>query len=501
MFKKILIANRGEIAVRLSRACRELNISPVAIYSEADSSSLHVRTADEAHCVGSAPASESYLNIENILEAAEKSGAEAIHPGYGFLAENHRFAAACRDSGLTFIGPPTDAIRLMGDKVASRRRMLSAGVPVVPGTAGAVAGLEEARAFTRENGLPVVIKASAGGGGKGMRVVRSEAELASSFESARGEAQSAFGDPTLYLEKYIERPRHIEVQLLGDHQGELVHLGERECSIQRRHQKLVEECPSPVVTPSFRQKLGETALEAARAVDYDNAGTVEFLADLRGEEKDWKFYFLEMNTRLQVEHPVTELVTGFDLVQEQIRIAAGRPLTFSQNEVEWKGAAIECRIYAEDPDQNFMPSPGLIRTLFEPSGAGIRMDSGVYQGYEVPVHYDPLIAKLVAYGSDRTQAISRLRRALAEYRISGPRTTIPFLHRLVTHPHFEKGKIHTHFIDEQRAALFDATDEPNSEPPLIAAAIYYSLKKKAALPRLDVVRRSGWRKLGWRRHP
>src|SRR5947209_11991571 len=397
MFKKILIANRGEIAVRVVRACREMGISPVAVYSEPDASALHVRLADEAYLIGPAPSVESYLRISRIVEAARRSGAEAVHPGYGFLAENADFARAVSEDGLVFIGPPADAMELMGSKTSARRAALAAGVPVVPGANEALASVQEARETAARVGYPVMLKAAAGGGGKGMRLVASEDELPSAFETARSEAASAFGDPSVYIEKAVERPRHIEIQIFADSQGSFVHLGERECSIQRRHQKVIEECPSPIDDPSLREAMGASAIRVARAAAYVGAGTVEFLVS----DVTRDFYFLEMNTRLQVEHPVTELVTGFDLVREQIRVAAGEPLSFTQDEVHWTGHAVECRVSAEDPERDFMPSPGRITHLRVPAGPGVRDDGGVYQGAEVSIYYDPLVSKLAAWGRTR----------------------------------------------------------------------------------------------------
>ncbi|PYS75649.1 MAG: acetyl-CoA carboxylase biotin carboxylase subunit, partial [Acidobacteria bacterium] len=390
MFKKILIANRGEIAVRVMRACREMDISPVAVYSEADAAALHVRLADEAYLLGPAPSVESYLRIDRVIASARESGAEAIHPGYGFLAENATFARAVSQAGLVFVGPSPEAMELMGSKTSARRAALAAGAPVVPGATEALASVEEARETAARVGYPVMLKAVAGGGGKGMRLVASEDELPSAFETARSEAASAFGDPSVYIEKAVERPRHIEIQIFA----QIVHLGERECSIQRRHQKVIEECPSPIDDADLRARMGEAAISIARAASYVGAGTVEFLvSDLTRD-----FYFLEMNTRLQVEHPVTELVTGLDLVREQIRVAAGLPLSFTQDEVRWTGHAVECRVYAEDPERDFMPSPGRITHLRVPAGPGVRDDGGVYQGAEVSIYYDPLVSKLAAWG-------------------------------------------------------------------------------------------------------
>src|SRR5258708_6541339 len=414
MFKKILTANRGEIAVRVIRACHEMDIAAVAVYSEVDRAALHVRHADEAYPIGAATASESYLNIPKILDAAKRSGVDAIHPGYGFLSENARFAQACADAGVKFIGPTASAMEAMGSKTRARQAMERAGVPFVPGTSHGLESLEQAQDVAARIGYPVMLKAAAGGGGKGMRLVHAPDQLKSSLEAARSEAERSFGDGEVYLEKAIINPRHIEMQVLADEHGNAVYLGERDCSIQRRHQKVVEEAPSPAVTPEMRSRMGEIAVRAAQAVGYTNAGTIEFLADADGQ-----FYFLEMNTRLQVEHPVTELVTGLDLVALQIRIAAGERLPFRQEDVQLRGHAIECRVYAEDPENNFAPSPGRITALIEPQGPGIRIDSGIYQGWNVPLEYDPLLAKLVGYGQTREQAIGRLERALRAYSVGG----------------------------------------------------------------------------------
>ncbi|MFL6231076.1 MAG: acetyl/propionyl/methylcrotonyl-CoA carboxylase subunit alpha [Pyrinomonadaceae bacterium] len=442
MFRKILIANRGEIAVRVVRACRELNVSPVAVYSEADAAALHVRLSDEAYLIGAAPSAESYLRIERIVEVARQCGADAVHPGYGFLAENAAFARACAEAGIIFIGPPPDAMELMGSKTNARRAALKAGAPVVPGTTEPLQSVEEARETAARFGYPVMLKAAAGGGGKGMRLVAREDEIESAFDTARSEAQSAFGDSSVYLEKAVERPRHIEIQIFADAHGNCVHLGERECSIQRRHQKVIEECPSPINDASLRAAMGEAAVKVARAADYVGAGTVEFLvSDVTRE-----FFFLEMNTRLQVEHPVTELVTGFDLVREQINVAAGAPLSFTQADVEWRGHAVECRVYAEDPENNFMPSPGRITFLRLPQGPGVRDDGGVYQGAEVSIYYDPMISKLAAWGRTRSEAVDRMRRALDEYEVGGIKTTLPFFREIVRDAEFIAGQLDTGFI-------------------------------------------------------
>jgi len=469
MFRKVLIANRGEIAVRVMRACRELGIATVAVYSEVDRKSLHVRFAEEAYPIGPAPSTESYLRMDRILDAAQRSGAEAIHPGYGFLAENPDFARACEEAGIVFIGPPVAAMELMGSKTASRQAVMATGLPVVPGTDRNLESYEEVARLAGEIGYPVMLKASAGGGGKGLRLVQAPEGLESAYRTARAEAQNAFGDPSVYIEKYLERPRHVEVQILGDRHGNLIHLGERECSLQRRHQKVMEECPCPLLDDALRRRMGETAVRIGKLAGYFNAGTVEFLVD-RGRN----FYFLEMNTRLQVEHPTTEMVVGIDLVKEQLRIAAGEPLRWKQEDVAMRGVAIECRIYAEDPANNFFPCPGVIRRLQAPRGPGIRSDSGVYEGWKVPIEYDPLLAKLVVWGSDRSEAIARLRRALAEYEVFGIETTVPFFRRVLEHPDFVAGHIDTGFIDRALADGILSEDESSPEEErvaLLAAAL------------------------------
>ena len=448
MFRKVLVANRGEIAVRVLRALREMEIPSVAVYSEVDRKALHVRRADEAIAIGPAASSESYLNTDRILDAARRSGAEAIHPGYGFLSENAEFAAACESAGFTFIGPSADSIRAMGLKTSARLVAQRAGTPTVPGTEEALRDAGEARRAAERIGYPVMLKAAAGGGGKGMRRVGSADALEAAFREASSEAERSFKSGAVYLEKLIERPRHIEIQVLGDRHGNLIHLGERECSLQRRHQKVIEECPSPLVAarPELRAAMGEAAVAAARSAGYYNAGTVEFLVNEEGE-----FYFLEMNTRLQVEHPVTELVTGLDLVQWQIRIAAGERLTLKQEDVSWRGWAMECRVCAEDPAMNFLPSPGLIKRVAEPGGPGIRVDSGVYSGWTVPLEYDSLLAKLVGYGESREHAVRRLLRAMNEYTIVGIKTNLSFLRDLLENKAFRRGELHPGFIEEFRA--------------------------------------------------
>ncbi|MBV9772441.1 MAG: acetyl-CoA carboxylase biotin carboxylase subunit [Gemmatimonadetes bacterium] len=441
MFRKVLIANRGEIALRVIRACKEMGVRTVAVYSEADRESLHVRFADEDVCIGPAPARDSYLNIPRIIAAAEITGADAIHPGYGFLAENAEFSEICERSEITFIGPTPQQIRLMGDKAAARRTMVEVGVPVVPGT-DAIADPEEALVAARDIGFPVLIKAAAGGGGKGMRVAKDEEEFVRQFAMARNEAAAAFGDDTVYIEKYLARPRHIEFQILGDQHGRVIHLGERDCSIQRRHQKLLEEAPSPALTQELRERMGEAAVRGAKAIDYVGAGTIEMLLNDGGS-----FYFMEMNTRIQVEHPVTEMTTGFDLVKEQIRAAAGLPLSIPEKPIRLRGHAIECRINAEDPARNFAPSPGTIHTFHPPGGPGVRIDTHVYAGYRVPPFYDSLLGKLIVHGSTREEAIARMRNALATFVVEGVHTTIPFLLEVMDSPEFVAGEVDTKFLE------------------------------------------------------
>jgi len=486
MFSKILIANRGEIAVRIIRACRDLQISPIAIYSEADAKAVHVGLCDEAVCVGPAPSVESYLNIPAIIAAAKATTAEAIHPGYGFLAENAKFARAVTEAGLTFIGPGANAMEVMGSKTSARRAAVEAGVPIVPGTVDPVNTLAEARDVAEKFGYPVMLKAAAGGGGKGMRLVASFEELHSAFDNAKSEAAAAFGDSSLYLEKVIAHPRHIEIQVFADSHGNVLHLGERECSIQRRHQKVIEECPSPINDPALRAAMGAAAVKLARAVNYMGAGTVEFL--VAGETRH--FYFLEMNTRLQVEHPVTELVTGLDLVREQITVASGMLLSFSQEEVRWNGHAIECRVYAEDPANNFLPSPGRIKHLQVPSGPGIRDDSGVELNSEVPIHYDPLISKLAAWGRTRSESIDRLRRALDAYEVGGIKTTLPFFREIVRDEEFQSGRLDTGFItrfNERRNSQRSTGSKDNDKQKrmlldiaIVAASVHYANLQREA---------------------
>jgi len=442
MFSKILIANRGEIALRIIRACKELGIRTVAVYSEADINSLHVRFADEAICIGSAASSSSYLNIPSIISAAEITDVEAIHPGYGFLAEDAHFAEICESCKIKFIGPTPENMRLMGNKMAAKETARKAGVPVVPGSKAMVKTKEDALRIAKETRYPVIIKAAAGGGGKGMRVCHNDVRLISALLTAQREAEAAFGNPDVYIEKYVEKPRHVEIQILGDSHGHIIHLGERDCTIQRRHQKLIEESPSPILDSKMRKKISEAAIKCAKAINYVNAGTIEFLVDYGGN-----FYFMEMNTRIQVEHPVTEAVTGIDLVKEQIRVASGEKLHHKQEDIKFNGCAIECRINAEDPDNDFMPSPGKITMLDLPGGRGVRIDTHVYQGYSIPPYYDSMIAKLIVHGKDRNEAITICRRALDEFIVDPIKTTIPFHKKVMSNPLFIKGKYSTDFID------------------------------------------------------
>lgn len=446
MFQKVLIANRGEIALRIIRACKELGIKTVAIYSQPDAESLHVLLADEAYCVGPAPASQSYLNVSNIISVALMSGAEAIHPGYGFMSENADFADMCKEHDLIFIGPSSQAIRQMGDKATAKQTMKAAGMPVVPGLDGTTADITKIKAWAKEAGYPVLIKATAGGGGKGMRLVEEESQVEAMMNSASSEALAAFGNAECYIEKYILKPRHIEFQILADQYGNVIHLGDRDCSIQRRHQKLIEEAPSPVMTAELREKVGTTVVNAVKAIGYEGVGTVELLFD-----KDMNYYFMEMNTRIQVEHPVTEMITGIDLLKEQIKVAAGQALTLTQADVEFRGHAIECRINAEDSTKNFMPMPGTIDGFIVPGGIGIRVDSHAYQGYKIPPYYDSLVGKLIAHGATREEAIIRMRRGLDEFAVTGIPTTIPFHQKMMHFEPFIKGdEIYTNFMVEHQ---------------------------------------------------
>ena len=444
MVEKVLIANRGEIALRIVRSCRELGIATVAVFSTVDKKALHVQLADEAVCVGDSLSNKSYLNIPNILAAATSRGVDAIHPGYGFLAENDKFAEMCNDHGIVFIGPSPESIRLMGDKSTAKETMEGVGVPTVPGSKGLLTDVDEAFKLAEEMGYPVIIKATAGGGGRGMRLVESMDNLEKMFKAAQGEAEAAFGNDGLYMEKFITKPRHVEVQILADRSGNVIHLGERDCSVQRRHQKLLEESPSPAINPTLRDEMGNAAIAAAKSIKYEGAGTVEFLVD-----EDEKFYFMEMNTRIQVEHPVTEMVTGVDLIAEQIKIASGEALDFDQDQIKLNGHAIECRINAEDPSHNFRPSPGRITGWLPPGGPGVRVDSHVYTGYEIPPFYDSLIGKLIVWGKDRNTAIKRMNRALNECAVTGIPTTINFHLSLLDKSKFKEGKIHTKYVEEE----------------------------------------------------
>ena len=491
MFRKVLIANRGEIAVRVIRTLREMGIGSVAIYSDADRTSLHVRMADEAAHVGPSPSGESYLRIDRILDAARAHNAQAIHPGYGFLSENADFAAACDLAGIVFIGPSAETIRKMGSKTAAREIAMAAGAPVVPGMQHAAEDAQVASAFARHCGYPVLLKAVAGGGGKGMRRVDREQDIAAAFRDASSEAERAFGDPAVYVEKLIERPRHIEIQLFGDRHDHIIHLGERECSLQRRHQKIMEECPSPLVAahPEMRRAMGEAAVRIARAAGYYGAGTIEFLVDAQRN-----FYFLEMNTRLQVEHPVTELVTGLDLVRLQLEVAAGEPLRLKQEGVAWRGSAIECRIYAEDPDNQFFPSPGRIAHLDRPSGPGIRLDSGVYPGWTVPLDYDPLLAKLAAWAGSREQAVARMVRALDEYQVVGIKTNLGFFRQLMEDAQFCRGDLDTALVDDflARRPPVDRDPELQAIAALVGEAFLHNHRPLAR----PAATSSNWRTTG-----
>ncbi len=451
-FHKVLVANRGEIAVRIIRACKEMGIFTVAVFSEADRDALHVRMADEAYCIGPTQSKDSYLNYTNIMSVATLTEADAIHPGYGFLAENADFAEICESCNITFIGPSPSAISKMGDKSVAKQTMKNAGVPVIPGSDGLVEDLDEAIRIAREIGYPVLIKATAGGGGKGIRIAEDEEALVRQIVSAQQEAQKAFGNAGVYLEKYLTGMKHVEVQILADKHGNVVHLGERDCSIQRRRQKLIEEAPCPVLTPEIRRRMGEAAVRAARAVEYSGAGTLEFLLG-----PDGNFYFMEMNTRIQVEHPVTEMITNIDIIKEMIRVAAGEPLSFTQEDVTFNGWSIECRINAENPDKGFLPSPGLVEYYLPPGGTGVRVDSAVYPGYTIPPHYDSMVAKLIVWGRDRQEAIDRMKRALGEFEIEGVHTTIPFHLKVLNHPKFIRGDFDIKFLDEH------SLDEPVQE--------------------------------------
>jgi acetyl-CoA carboxylase, biotin carboxylase subunit len=490
-FKKILVANRGEIAIRITRACRELGISSVAVFSEADRDSLHVFLADEAYHIGPAPSKESYLNFRKIIEVAKKAGVDAIHPGYGFLSENPVFVRACKEAGIIFIGPTPENMEAMGDKLSAKALMKKAGVPLVPGSEGGVESVEDAQKIAKEIGYPVIIKATAGGGGKGMRVVRADSELESAFRACRSEGQNYFANPTVYMEKFINDPKHIEIQVFGDTHGNVVHLFERECSVQRRHQKIIEESPSPSVPNDVRLKMGDAAVKAAKSIDYVGAGTIEFIFDNKTKE----FFFMEMNTRLQVEHPITELVTGYDLVKEQIWVAKGKPLSFKQSEIKQKGHAIEARICAEDP-VTYKPSPGKIRACRHPQGPFLRIDSYAYPGYEVPIYYDPMIAKVITYGDTREEAIDRMERALSEFVLTGIKTNIVLHKSILKSPKFLDGSYTTQFIEKNFEVLepeiFRDIDDPVF---LISAAITaYKDRQSKDVRRLNVA--SNWRRVG-----
>ncbi len=503
MFKKILIANRGEIAVRIIRACRELGIRSVAVFSDVDRKSLHVRLADEAYPIGPAASRESYLRIDKVIDVARRAGCDAVHPGYGFLAENARLPRACTEAGITFIGPPADAMEALGSKTAGRKLARGVNVPTVPGTNEPIENPAEAQALAQRMGYPVLLKAVAGGGGKGMRLVNSDAEFESGFRDASSEAMNAFGDDRVYLEKYLDRPHHVEIQVFADAHGRVVSLGERECSVQRRHQKVIEEAPSPIVTPELRKKMGDAAVRLARAGGYVNAGTVEFLVD-----ENLNFYFLEVNTRLQVEHPVTEQVTGLDLVKLQIAIAAGHRLPFAWESITPRGHAMEVRLYAEDPDNNFFPSPGKILSRHVPSGPGIRMDDGVYEGWTVPNDYDPLLSKLIAWGNSREETIARLRRALEELTITGIKTNAGLFRRILVEPEFLRGEIHTRWLDElllrPRSAALSANESSRESSASAAAAIAAAIwqlnqsDKKSREPSATAEQPSRWKLEGRR---
>ena len=498
MIKKILVANRGEIAIRVMRTCREMGIISVAVFSEADRNSMHVRFADEAYFIGPAPSNESYLVVDNIILAAKKCKADAIHPGYGFLSENAEFAERCEKEGIIFIGPSAYAINTMGDKITARKKMMAADVPVVPGTAEPIKDTKQAVETIKKIGLPVMVKASAGGGGKGMRLIHHEKDIVSGVSAAKSEAKAAFGNDAVYIEKYISSPHHIEFQILADKLGNCIHLFERECSVQRRHQKVVEETPSPIMTPEVRAEMGKHAVAAAKAVNYASAGTIEFIVD-----DELNYYFLEMNTRLQVEHPITERVVGVDLVKEQINVANGLPLTYKQEELRQNGHAIEVRIYAEDPDENFMPSPGMVKHITEPLGLGVRHDGYIYEGYEIPMYYDPLISKLIVWAPTRNEAIDRMKRALYAYKITGIKTTIPFLSRIMNAPPFKDGKYNTHFIQDNQKYLEPKKDASQKirDVASIAAFVDYltDIESKKSTSNNGNQKVSNWKMCGRRK--
>ncbi len=495
---KILVANRGEIAIRIMRTCREMDIATVAVFSEADRTSMHVRYANEAYYIGAAPSKESYLKAEKIIEVALESGADAVHPGYGFLSENADFARLCKKNNIIFIGPSPEVIETMGDKIQARKAMIDAGVPVVPGTTEAITSEEDAIKTIKKVGLPVMIKASAGGGGKGMRLVHEESEIISAVRGARSEALSSFGDDAVYIEKYVSSPHHIEFQVLGDQHGNTIHLFERECSIQRRHQKVVEETPSVLMTPELRNQMGKHAVEAARAVDYVGAGTIEFLVD-----NDLNYYFLEMNTRLQVEHPITERVTGIDLVKQQILVAEGNELKLKQDKLKQQGHAIECRVYAEDPDNNFMPCPGRIHSITQPLGLGVRTDGYVYEGYEIPMHYDPMISKLIVWAQNRSEAIKRMKRALYEYKITGVKTSLKFLERIMDTEDFISGNYDTNFIEKNRDNLLDNNfcDRECQDMVIIATYIDFINRMNKVIPTKELnPAKNRWKKYTYQKN-
>ncbi|HSV75493.1 MAG TPA: acetyl-CoA carboxylase biotin carboxylase subunit [Bacteroidales bacterium] len=490
MIKKVLVANRGEIALRVIRSCREMGIKTVAVYSDADRNSLHVLSADEAYHIGPSPSLESYLNIDKIIHVAKACGADAVHPGYGFLSENTKFSDRCKQEGIIFVGPSAYSISNMGDKITARKTMIAAGVPVVPGTVDMVTSEEEALRIIEEIGVPVMIKASAGGGGKGMRLVKNSNEVTSALRAARSEAKAAFNDDSVYIEKYIESPHHIEFQILADRHGNAIHLFERECSVQRRHQKIIEETPSPILTHEKRMEMGEHAVAAAKAVNYEGAGTIEFIVD-----NNLNYYFLEMNTRLQVEHPITEMVVGVDLVKEMINIANGLPLTYKQHELQQNGHAIECRIYAEDPENNFMPAPGKVTHIETPSGLGVRVDGYIYEGFEIPLYYDPLIAKLVVWGGTRKESIDRTLRALHEFKVTGVKNNVRFLERIALAEDFVKGNYNTHFIEDNYDFLMQAGSNTQTDQDLvmIASLMEYLDKVKAVQPEAKATRKNNWK--------
>ena len=495
---KILVANRGEIAIRIMRTCREMDIVTVAVFSDADRTSMHVRYADEAYYVGPAPSKDSYLKADKIIEVALQSKADAIHPGYGFLSENAAFARLCKKNDIIFIGPSPEVIDKMGDKIEARKAMIAAGIPVVPGTTEAIKSESDAIETIKGIGLPVMIKASAGGGGKGMRLVEKKEDIISSVRAARSEALASFGDDAVYIEKYVISPHHIEFQILGDQHGHVIHLFERECSIQRRHQKMVEETPSTLMTAALREQMGKHAVDAAKAVNYYGAGTIEFLVD-----NNLNYYFLEMNTRLQVEHPITERVTGIDLVKKQIQVAEGQELNIRQEDLEQKGHAIECRIYAEDSDNNFMPSPGKIHTITQPLGLGVRTDGYVYEGYVIPIHYDPMISKLIVWAETRNEAIQRMRRALYEYKITGIRTSLKFLERIMDSADFVSGNYDTNFIEKNKHTLLekDSCDGECQDMVIIATYFDFMNRKNKVIPSKELnPAKNRWKKYTYQKN-